>query len=226
MSSSEHTAEGGFAGDDRASELFDLLGGLIVARDRAAAVAAATVAVREGRVSIDELYDDVLAPLLAGIGGRWQKGELHVWEEHLASAAVRTIVEGLHPDVQQARASWPPIGRSVVLACPPEEAHDLGLRMLADHFEMAGWTAYFLGPDTPVTEIIQAVRDVEADVLCISVSTHFHRVSLRDIYDTLRAQLPDVTVAVGGPAVAREPEGWGADEVVDVERLLEAGGDA
>jgi hypothetical protein len=63
------------------------------------------------------------------------------------------------------------------------------------------------------------------------VSTHFHRLSLREAYDTVHAQLPGVMIAVGGPAFARERDGWTADEVVDVERLLDGaepgvGGDA
>ena len=180
---------------------------------------------REGGVSIDQLYRDVLAPLLVCVGARWQSGQLHVWEEHFASATVRTIIEIALRDVQKAHLSWPPNGRTVVLACPPDEAHDLGLRMLADRFEMVGWTAYFLGPDAPVTEIVQAARDVEAELVCLSVSTHFHRLAVRETYDTLRAQLPGVTVAVGGPAFARERDGWTADEIVDVERLLESDGD-
>jgi len=90
---------------------------------------------------------------------------------------------------------------------------------------MAGWTAYFLGPDTPVTEIVAGAREMKAELVCLSASTHYHRVGLREVFDTVRAQLPGVMVAVGGPAFAFEREGWAADEVADVERLLEAGGE-
>jgi len=222
----KRTPDSGYAGDDRCEALFDLLSERLAAHDKAGAVAAAVAAVGDGEISIDQLYRDVLAPLLAGAGERWQKGELRVWEEHVASAAARTIIESLYDDVQRARASWPPIGRTVVLACPPDETHDLGLRMLADRFEMVGWTAVYLGPDTPLAEIIAAARDVAADLVCLSASTHFHRLNLREVYDTLRAQLPGVGIAVGGPAFARERDGWSPDEVADVERLLESGGDA
>lgn len=221
MTPSRKSADSGFAGDDRCEALFDALSDRLAARDKPGAVSAAVAAVRGGGVSVDQLYRDVLAPLLVGVGARWQSGQVHVWEEHFTSGAVRTIIESLYGEVQQARLSWPPNGRSVVLACPPDEAHDLGLRMLADRFEMAGWTAYFLGPDAPVTEIVEAARDVGAELVCLSVSTHFHRLNAREAYETLRAQLPGVTVAVGGPAFARERDGWTADEIVDVERLLE-----
>jgi MerR family transcriptional regulator, light-induced transcriptional regulator len=222
MMTASHTgSDGGFAGDDRCETLFDALSERLASRDKPGAVAAAVTAVRDGEVTIDALYRDVLAPLLVGVGSRWQAGQMHVWEEHFVAATVRTIIEALYVDVQKARISWPPIGRTVVLACPPDETHDIGLRMLADRFEMVGWTAFFLGPDAPVAEVVQAARDVEADLVCLSVSTHFHRLSLRETYDTVHAQLPGVMIAVGGPAFARERDGWTADEVVDVESLLD-----
>ena len=58
-----------------------------------------------------------------------------------------------------------PSGRSVLLACPPGEGHDLGLRMVSDRFDMAGWATYFLGPDTPVAEIADAARRLGVDAV-------------------------------------------------------------
>jgi MerR family transcriptional regulator, light-induced transcriptional regulator len=146
MTASDKSPHGSFAGDDRCETLFDALSERLAARDKPGAVAAAVTAVGDGAVTIDELYRDVLAPLLVGVGSRWQEGEMHVWEEHFVAATVRTIIEALYAVVQKARISWPPIGRTVVLACPPDETHDIGLRMLADRFEMVGWPPSSWGP--------------------------------------------------------------------------------
>ena len=75
----------------------------------------------------------------------------------------------------------------MLLACPPEENHDLGLRMVADRFDMAGWTTYFLGADTPVDEIADAAARLGVDAVVLSSSTHFHRVALRRAVDELSA---------------------------------------
>ena len=40
----------------------------------------------------------------------------------------------------------------VVMAAPDDEYHDLGLRMLADRFTLAGWRSHFLGAAVPVGE--------------------------------------------------------------------------
>lgn len=207
---------------DQIAELHDSVAQALREHDKARAVRLAITAVDGGAVHVATLYGAVLAPLLAETGAAWQRGDRHVWEEHLASAAVRTIVEALYPRVLEARAAVAPAGRSILLACPPEEAHDLGLRMLADRFELAGWTTYFIGADTPPDEIVDAARSLGVDAVGLSSSTHYHRLALRHFVDELKQRLPGVAVWVGGPAFARDREGWSDDELLDVDRLLGA----
>jgi methanogenic corrinoid protein MtbC1 len=188
--------------------------------DKATAVRAAVEVVSSGAMSIPVLYRDVLTKLLAKTGEAWQRGETSIWEEHLASAAVRTIVEIVYPGVLKAKAGIAPAGRTVLLACPPEEAHDLGLRMVADRFDMAGWTTYYLGADTPVREIAAAARGLSVDAVVMSSSTHFHRLAVRHAVDALKKELPEVRIWVGGPAFVGAPAGWLPQEMVDLDELL------
>jgi methanogenic corrinoid protein MtbC1 len=133
---------------------------------------------------------------------------------------VRTIVEILYPGVLKAKAAAEPSGRRVLLACPPEEGHDLGLRMVADRFDMAGWATYFLGPDTPVAEIAGAARSLGVDSVVMSSSTHYHRLAVRHAADALKKELPGVDIWVGGPAFIGASTGWLSQEVVDLDALL------
>ena len=165
---------------------------------------------RDGVVSIPDLYVHVLGPALVEIGAGWQQGRTAVWEEHLASSAVRTIVEALYPEVMHLRAGVPSAGRSALLACPPEEAHELGLRMLADRLALAGWRVYYLGPDTPADEIAAAARGLGVDAVVLTSSTHYHRLRLRELVDELVAELPGVDVWIGGPAFAGVCDDWAA----------------
>jgi len=203
------------------------LDGALARHDKAAAVQAAANAI-DGGLPVAALYDDVLAPILAETGAAWQRGERHVWDEHLISATVRTIVELAYPAVRaaaqersQAGASGTILnGRSALFACPPGETHDLGLRMVCDRFEMAGWRSFFLGADTPPDEIEAAARSLGVDAVVLTSSTHFHRVGLRRLVDQLRAALPDVHVWVGGPAFTLDRSGFTDEELVDLDALL------
>jgi len=203
-----------------ASELYEVLAAHLAAHDKPTFVRAAVGAVTSGAVSIPSLYREVLTPLLVAAGSSWQGGRLAIWEEHMASAMVRSVVEIVYPGVLKAKSAVPPTGRSVLLASPPEEGHDLGLRMVSDRFDMAGWTTYFLGADTPVDQVADAALRLGVDALVLSSSTHYHRVALRRHVDHLKEQLPNVDVWVGGPAFALDTDGWAARELLDLEALL------
>ena len=218
--------------DDRATEfkdsgaaagLYEQVAAALEAHDKATAVRTAVEAVTSGAVDISALYRYVLTPILAHTGDEWQRGSVAIWEEHLASATVRTVVEILYPGVLKAKAGVPPTGRAVLLACPPEEGHDLGLRMVADRFDMAGWTTFFLGPDTPVEQIADAARRLGVDAVVMSSSTHYHRLAVRHAVDALKAALPGVDVWVGGPAFVGAATGWLPQEILDLDALLEGG---
>lgn len=201
-----------------ATELRTDLDRYLAATNRPGAVNAALDAVSDGRIGVIELYDEVMTPLLVDTGSAWQRGTTQIWEEHFASSTVRTIVEALYPHVVAAAATVPSNGRTVLLACPPQEHHDLGLRMLADRFALGGWTAVFLGTDTPIAEICMAASAVSASLVVLSASTHFNRLHLRRVVDELKAGVPGVRVAVGGPAFALDHD-WPADELLSLDEI-------
>jgi len=196
-----------------ASELRAHLDDALSRRDRASAVELTLYAVHERGLDIETLYARVLGPLLEDTGASWQQGAERVWEEHFASATVRTIVEGLYSDVMKEAARRPRLGSVVVLACPPGELHDLGLRMLTDRMQLAGWDAYFLGADTPVEEIAAAAIELRADLIALTAATHYNRLLLREVVDRLKREAPAARVGVGGPAFSADPD-WTSDEIL------------
>lgn len=199
-----------------------LINGRLDACDRAGAVRLALEAVAAGRITVPCLYEEVLAPVMTGVGKAWQAGSTAVWEEHCASATVRTIVEALYATVQE--LAPPERTRGVaVLACPSQEQHDLGLRMFSDRLELAGWRVVYLGADTPADEIVAAAGAAGAGIVVLSGSTHYHRTMLRSFVEDLSARMPGVRVLIGGPAFAGACDEWCEGHVVDADELL--GGD-
>jgi methanogenic corrinoid protein MtbC1 len=207
-------------------ELRRALADRIDAVDRAGAVQLTLGAVNEGRIGIPELYTEVLGPYLVEIGSSWQHGRERVWQEHFASHVVRTIVEALYPEVARQAAALPHRGDTVLLVCPPKEEHELGLRMLGDRFELAGYRAVFLGADTPIDEIVDAANAVRASIVAMSVSTVMERVDLRCFVDTLHQRLAGVRIIVGGPALRRDSASWSPEEMLDPAELGLPGGPA
>lgn len=189
---------------------------LVAAHDRVGAVTFTTDAIQAGRITISELYRDVLEPLLVDLGEGWQSKKVAVWQEHYATSIVRTIVESLAPQV--AAAAAPHTGRVAILACPTGEQHDLGLRMLADRLTLCGWEAHFLGADTPAAEIIAAAKALGAELVALSAATHYNLVLLRSFVAAIKEGLPNVRIGVGGPAFACDHT-WPAEDLLVAQEL-------
>jgi methanogenic corrinoid protein MtbC1 len=198
--------------DEHPDMLLERLYDLAMRHDRPAMVAEALRAVEADEVDVPVLYHDVLVPLMKRVGQAWQHGHLRIWEEHLASAAVRTIVESLHPRVMQLKAAAT-AGGSVLLACPPGEEHDLGLRMLADVFEANGWTTFYLGADTPTIQIADAATVLAVDLVVLASVTLFDQVQTRRVLDDLHARRPDLRVLVACSGDACSGTGVREDEI-------------
>jgi methanogenic corrinoid protein MtbC1 len=161
---------------------------------------------RSANVSPSSIYYDVFAPCMVTIGDLWERNELSVADEHLATAITERLIGQLSPTFTQ-RASQPDRG-NVVLGCVAEERHVLGLRMLADLFRQQGWRVLYLGADVPNADFVRLAVRVSADIIAISASTQRHIPAVRELISGLRAALPEVGIIVGGAVFLNDPEIW------------------
>jgi DNA-binding transcriptional MerR regulator len=108
----------------------------------------ATIAQAIGSEGVVRTWENLLRPVLAGIGSRHGREEVEV--EHLLS---RCITETL------IRVARPPGGRpEVLLACAAEEQHSLPLEALAAALAERGVPTRLLGARVPWPSLREAVR--------------------------------------------------------------------
>jgi methanogenic corrinoid protein MtbC1 len=105
--------------------------------------------------------DRVVGDALREIGYRWERGDLGVDQEHRASNMVVDSVDRLRPRID-------PSGKLVLLACPPDEWHELPLRLVRLVFEWSGWRTEFLGAGLPWTAARSAVERARPAVIGFS----------------------------------------------------------
>jgi methanogenic corrinoid protein MtbC1 len=82
-----------------------------------------------------------------------------------------------------------------VLACPPDERHDLALLMFDIALREAGWRIAFLGADTPISTIASATATVRPSAVVINAVSPAR---LYAVEDELAALTRRTTVAIGG----------------------------
>lgn len=54
----------------------------------------------------------------------------------------------------------PPVGKTAMFACVEGNHHSIGLHMLSDAFETAGWDVLFLGANLPLMDLTREVDKV------------------------------------------------------------------
>lgn len=193
---------------------------LLESEDKEKCLEFATTRLRNGDIGVVALYEEVLAPSLNSIECKPEDSDRCVWREHVKSGIVRTIIENCYPYVVRERDSkyGGRIGKRVIVACPSDELHELGARMVTDFFTLAGYDATFVGANTPHLNIVSSVSESKADYVAISVTNFYNLVAAEKAIVRLRgAGFTDVKVIVGGRAFMRNPEApkhVGADMVL------------
>jgi DNA-binding transcriptional MerR regulator/methylmalonyl-CoA mutase cobalamin-binding subunit len=145
--------------------------------------------------TLNAVLRDVLLPCLQQIGDGWADGDVTIAEEHFASQLIRDRLLGLARTWDQGR------GPRVLLACPPAERHDIGLICFGLVLSRSGWRITFLGPDTPVTAMAEAVAAVSPDLIVLAAS---HQDRFNSITKPLHALAADIALVLAGPGATSD----------------------
>ena len=159
---------------------------------------------REDR-SIPEVYTALLQSAQYDVGRRWERNEISVAEEHMATAVTQYVLSELYT-----RLELPEPSRGDLLVTGVEgELHQLGAHMIADTLEADGWRVRFLGTQMPHRGILEAVEEHRPRIVGISVTMLFNLSSARALVGEIRRRAPDDTrLLVGGSAFRSNPEAW------------------
>ena len=180
--------------------------------DRHAAYRALDEALDDGR-ELGQVYLEVVQPAMREIGRLWQEDELTVAEEHLATAITESAMSRMFERVFVWRDVRTP---KLLAACAEEERHPMGLRMLCDLLELAGWETTYLGASVPIESLVDLVQKHKPDAVAISATIAPHVPRVREAIDAIRSAPLErqPVIAVGGRVFLGDPslaERVGAD---------------
>jgi len=156
-------------------------------------------------VDVADIMLAILQPAQHELGRLWERGEISIAHEHYTTAITQLALSLLYPRLLLNRTL---LGRSVVLTTVGSEAHEVGIRMISDLLEQAGWRTAYLGADVPNADIVERVAQQRADVLAVSATMASHIRGVRDLIAAVRAdpRCAGVRVLVGGRPFTINPE--------------------
>jgi DNA-binding transcriptional MerR regulator/methylmalonyl-CoA mutase cobalamin-binding subunit len=152
------------------------------------------------RLGMPDFLSKTIDPLNKLIGEAWLRGEILVFEEHLYSEQISSVLRTAISTIRN-------IGGSprVLMTTLPGEEHSLGLLMAEATLSLCGAQCTMLGVQTPIGEIVLAARAHRADVVALSFSMAMPTMQIKSGLQQLRQALPqDVLLWAGGSGVARQ----------------------
>jgi MerR family transcriptional regulator, light-induced transcriptional regulator len=149
----------------------------------------------DAKLTTAEVDDKIITPALWLVGELWERGEISVADEHLATEiAMRVLALQREAErVAQARR-----GHRVMLATPAGERHVVALRMVSNLLSGAGYWIVMLGADVPPEALVASVLRHRPAVICMSAT--MPTVSGRVLDSILQVQEADPTAqfVIGG----------------------------
>jgi len=158
----------------------------------------------EKKLTLEELYLDLLAPSLTLFSCPVQSKEICIWKEHTRTSIVRTILECTFPYVTNRRKEIVKKAKKVMVVCPTEEYHEIGAIIVNNFFLLAGFDSQYIGANTPKHDIIMAVKALQPDYVALSVTNYYNIVITKQITEALKTQYPAVKIIVGGQAFLQQ----------------------
>jgi corrinoid protein of di/trimethylamine methyltransferase len=167
------------------------------------------------RLGIDPLaaIDQGLKPGMDVIGESFTKGEAFIPDLVLAGEAMKAAIAVLEPELVKRKQQRQVVGR-VVIGTVQGDIHEIGKTLVTTMLTANGFEVHDLGVDVSPQRFIDAVREVNADVVGMSALLTTTMINQEVVIHTLEeAGLRDqVKVMVGGAPVSQNwAEEIGAD---------------
>lgn len=173
--------------------------------DKAKAVSFAMGLIEMNQVTLEELYLEILAPSLIYFQCVEKDEDICIWKEHFRTSVIRTILESCYVHVLKRVESSKVNGIKIMVLTPAFEYHEIGAIMNTHFMLLEGFDAYYIGANTPKSEIISALRAYHPDFIALSVTNPYNIVVTKQTTDEIKRYFPEIGIILGGQAF-REPK--------------------
>jgi DNA-binding transcriptional MerR regulator len=145
-------------------------------------------------VPFEEALHGILLPLQEQVGQLWHDGHVNIAIEHYVTKQIQQKIFSALNQLPVAE-----FGSKVVVACPPDEEHDIAALAVAYRCRVRGCRVYYLGANVPVSALTNLCRKVEPDITILSFPRALPEAKAVEVIQALSDELrPVSTVMAGG----------------------------
>ena len=164
--------------------------------------AAATKAAVAENIAPQDLINSQMIRAMSEVGQRFQNGQAFVPQLLMAGRAMKAALEILKPML--AGAASTSLGK-VVIGTVKGDLHDIGKNLVASMLEGCGFEVVNIGIDVSADKFIEAVKENQPDILCMSALLTTTMGYMKEVIDALEQAgiRQQVKVMVGGAPVTQ-----------------------
>ncbi|MCD8290954.1 MAG: homocysteine S-methyltransferase family protein [Prevotella sp.] len=157
----------------------------------------------ENGIAPQDIINGQMISAMAEIGQRFEDGKAFVPQLLMAGRAMKAGLELLKPLLADDTSTS--IGR-VVIGTVKGDLHDVGKNLVASMLEGCGFDVVNVGIDVSCDKFVEAVKQNNADILCLSALLTTTMIYMKDVIAALeKAGIRDkVKVMVGGAPVTQD----------------------
>lgn len=151
----------------------------------------------------EEMFHEVMAPILCRIGDEWERGEVSVAQEHFSSNL-------LSQRFYQFFRVFPvdPALPKALAFCPAKEEHQIGLLLFLLFLRKKGMDVIHLGPNTPQLGVREIIRHHGVKVVAVSLTDPAQCEETERMLGELTAEYPKIKLVLGGQGFALVSARW------------------
>lgn len=147
------------------------------------------------------IIDENMIPAMEGIGKEFEAGKVFVPNLLLSARAMKGSLELLKPLLQGGQVSN--LGK-VVIGTVKGDLHDIGKNLVASMLEGCGFEVVNLGVDITKEKFVDAARENDADIVCVSALLTTTMTYMKEVVDALHDAGLRAKIMVGGAPVSAD----------------------
>jgi methanogenic corrinoid protein MtbC1 len=161
----------------------------------------------ERSFGIVEFYENILKSAMYQIGDLWEKKQLAMAAEHIASNVAHSFVKILSEKLVK-----PATKQKILICTPPGESHNLGCNILESYLASRGFNVFNISPSIPTEDIISFIKENSPDAVLISITLEDNIQSGKRLMVKIKEKFK-TAIFVGGLALAgKDHAGFDATE--------------
>lgn len=150
--------------------------------------------------SPQEIINNYMIKAMGEVGQRFQDGKAFVPQLLMSARAMKGALELLKPLLEGSKSAT--LGK-IVIGTVKGDLHDIGKNLVASMLEGCGFEVINIGIDIPSEKFVEAVKEHNADILCMSALLTTTMTYMRTVIEAFEqsGMRNKVKIMVGGAPV-------------------------